>query len=212
MNVVVIGGQASGVGKTSVICGLIAAMPERRWTAIKITQCNHGTMQCSRDSNSKECDCELHGASIAISVEHDRTASSDSSRYLAAGAVRSLWMRTLPGHLGEALPRLEEEIAGAENVVIESNSVMEFLSPDIYALIVSPNVTDVKASARRYLSRANVVLVAEPATGTAAQPWFEAQLDGASGAERFAITGPQFASPEFVAYVRQRLDNYSPQM
>jgi len=212
MNVVVIGGQASGVGKTSVICGLIAAMPERRWTAIKITQCNHGTMQCSRDSNSKECDCELHGASIAISVEHDRTASSDSSRYLAAGAVRSLWMRTLPGHLGEALPRLEEEIAGAENVVIESNSVLEFLSPDIYALIVSPRVADVKASARRCIPRANVVLVEEPSAGNAAQLWVEEQLGEANGARRFVITRPQFASADFVAYVRERLDNYSPQM
>jgi len=212
MGVVVIGGQASGVGKTSVICGLIAAMPARRWTAIKITQCNHGTMQCSRDSNSKECDCELHGASIAISVEDDRTASSDSSRYLAAGAVRSLWMRTLPGHLGEALPRLEEEIAEAENVVIESNSVLEFLSPDIYALIVSPRVADVKASARRCIHRANVVLVEEPSAGNAAQLWVEEQLEEAKGARRFVITRPQFASDDFVAYVRQRLDNYSPQM
>ena len=38
MAVVVVGGQSRKVGKTSVVCGLIAALPEMRWTAIKLTQ------------------------------------------------------------------------------------------------------------------------------------------------------------------------------
>ena len=158
MAVVVIGGQASGVGKTGVVCALIAAMPERRWTAIKVTQCSH-------QGGDKPCDCELYGQAAAISgnissgstrpgvrgyrEEHIRMARTDSYRYLEAGAVRSFWVRTLPGHLGKVMPRIEEEIAHAGNVVIESNSVMEFLRPDIYALVVSHEVADFKPSALR---------------------------------------------------------------
>jgi hypothetical protein len=40
MATIVIGGQSRSIGKTSVLCALIAAMPGRRFTAIKITQCH----------------------------------------------------------------------------------------------------------------------------------------------------------------------------
>ena len=36
MSVVVVGGNTRNIGKTSVVAGLIAAMPEKLWTAIKI--------------------------------------------------------------------------------------------------------------------------------------------------------------------------------
>ena len=42
MAVVVIGGHSRSVGKTSVVAGLIAALPEYSWHAMKITQFGHG--------------------------------------------------------------------------------------------------------------------------------------------------------------------------
>src|SRR6185312_14730760 len=141
MATIVIGGQASGIGKTSVICALIAAMPERRWTAIKITQCSH-------EGGGKRCDCNLGGAKFAIAEERAANVQADSSRYLAAGAVRSLWVRTLRGHLAEAMPRIRQEIARAPNCILESNSVIEFLQPDLYALIVARDIADFKPPAK----------------------------------------------------------------
>ena len=47
MAIVVIGGHSRSVGKTSVVAGLIAALPELNWTALKITQFGHGI--CSAD-------------------------------------------------------------------------------------------------------------------------------------------------------------------
>ena len=81
MAIVVVGGHARNIGKTSVVCGLIAAMSQRHWTAIKITQCKHAR---------SPCDCELGGKAIAITEENDSEGTTDSSRYLAAGALRSL--------------------------------------------------------------------------------------------------------------------------
>ena len=37
MAIIVVCGSGRGVGKTALVCGLIAALPELRWTAWKIT-------------------------------------------------------------------------------------------------------------------------------------------------------------------------------
>ena len=38
MAVIVVGGHSRSIGKTSVVAGLIARLPEFHWTAFKITQ------------------------------------------------------------------------------------------------------------------------------------------------------------------------------
>lgn len=201
MAIVVIGGQASGVGKTGVVCGLIAAMPERRWTAIKITQCSHR-------GSKKPCDCGLDGGVFAVREERDCTGRTDSSRYLAAGAARSLWVRTLPGHLGKVAPRIEEEIAHGGNTVIESNSVLEFLRPDVYALVVSPRIADFKATARRYLDRADAILEVDPLAGheVDASGWPVELQERLSSVPQFSVDARRFVSPGFIAFVRTRLN------
>ena len=83
MALIVIGGHSRNVGKTSVVAGLIAALPEYNWTAFKITQYGHGV--CSMDG--KPCHCATDDHSWAISEETDRSGDSDSSRFLAAGAA-----------------------------------------------------------------------------------------------------------------------------
>src|ERR1700759_173420 len=109
MAIVVVGGHTRNIGKTSVVAGLIAAMPQMHWTAIKITQFGHGV--CS--ANGEPCDCETADHTIAVSEERDATTGTDSSRYLAAGAVRSLWVRTRQGDLAAAIPALRKEIAAS---------------------------------------------------------------------------------------------------
>ena len=47
MSLIVIGGHSRSVGKTSVVAGLISALPEFQWTALKITQYGHGICSAS---------------------------------------------------------------------------------------------------------------------------------------------------------------------
>ena len=70
MSIVVIGGHTRNIGKTSVVAGLIAALPHFHWTALKITQYGHGVCsangepsQSSEDDDRKESklDVVLHG-------------------------------------------------------------------------------------------------------------------------------------------------------
>ncbi len=109
MSIVVIGGHTRNIGKTSVVAGLIAAMPEMRWTAFKVTQYGHGI--CS--ANGQPCDCETDDHTVAVTEERDAASGTDSARYLAAGAARSFWVRTRQGSLAEAMPRVKKEIAAA---------------------------------------------------------------------------------------------------
>src|SRR5512142_1130304 len=104
MPTIVIGGHSRSVGKTSVVAGLISALPEFRWTAMKITQYGHGI--CS--ANGQACDCATTDHSWAVSEEKNRAGKSDSSRFLVAGAAQAWWVRTEQGHLAEAMPRVRE--------------------------------------------------------------------------------------------------------
>src|SRR5437667_5001112 len=102
MAIIVIGGQSRDVGKTSVVAGLLAALPSYNWTAFKITQFGHG--RCSL--NGKPCHCASADHTWAISEEKDTTGASDSSRFFVAGARRSFWVRTEQGRLAEAMPAI----------------------------------------------------------------------------------------------------------
>jgi hypothetical protein len=183
---IVVGGSARGVGKTSVVCGLIARLPEYRWTAIKIAPHHHGSA------------C---GSGVSVCVETDSAAATDSSRYLAAGAVRSLWIAA--PSLPDALPRIREEIARSENAILESNSILDFLAPDLYLSVVDPAIPDCKPSARRLLPRAHAILIA---SRDAPAP-LPTDLDRAipPSTPRFSVAPPHYVTEEVANFVRARL-------
>ncbi len=200
MAIVVVGGHTRNIGKTSVVAGLIAAMPEMHWTAFKITQFGHG--MCS--ANGEPCDCETAEHTIAVSEERPGgDSTTDSGRYLAAGAARSFWVRTRTGDLAEAMPRIRKEIANAENVVIESNSIMRFLRPDLYLSVLDPETVDFKESAKYFLDRADAVLVPE---GDLKHPaWKGVSLKLVEGTPLLAMRPPVYVTKETVDFVRRRL-------
>jgi hypothetical protein len=199
MAIVVIGGHTRNIGKTSVMAGLIAATRELHWTAFKITQFGHGV--CS--ANGEPCDCETADHTIAISEERERASGTDSSRYLAAGAAKSFWVRTRQGQLSEAMPHLRKELDRTRNNILESNSVLRFLKPDLYVAVLDPAVADFKESARRYLDRADAVVVLGGALDRAAWEGISLRLVGR--AKRFSSTPEQYCPPALVAFVREHL-------
>ena len=195
---VVIGGHSRNVGKTSVVAGLIAALPECRWTAVKITQYGHGV--CS--DHGSECGCADPAHPFAVSEEHETASGTDTSRYLAAGAERAFWVRTAMGQLGEALPALRDIFSGARHVICESNSLLQFVKPDVYVAVLDFGVADFKPSSLRYLDRADAVLVhaaaQQPAwRGVAPRLW--------EGKPRFEAQPPEYVPQALVEFVEQRL-------
>jgi hypothetical protein len=203
MPILVIGGHSRSVGKTSVVAGLIAALPGFHWTALKITQYGHGV--CS--ANGEACDCATADHSWAVSEEKDRSGQSDTSRFLAAGAEHSWWVRTQQGHLAEAMPRVRKILASTENVIIESNSILRFLKPDLYLTVLDPQTADFKASAQTYLDSADAVLL-HSAAGSKDPAWERVSLKPVIDRPMFAIHPPNYVTPEVVEFVRARLSTF----
>jgi len=197
LSIVVVGGNTRNIGKTSVVVGLIAAMPGKLWTAIKITQFGHGV--CS--ANGEPCDCETADHTIAISEERNRESGTDSSRYLAAGAAQSFWVRTRQGQLHEAMPRVRDLIAKAENVIIESNSVLRFLQPDVSLSVLDFSSGDFKASAMRYLDRVDAIVMPEGSEFVAGSGVSQSLLEKK---RRFVSRPMMYCSPELVEFVEAR--------
>ena len=198
MAIIVIGGHSRSVGKTSVVAGLISALPEFEWTAVKITQYGHGV--CS--ANGEACDCATADHSWAISEERDRSRESDTSRFLVAGAAQALWVRTEQGRLAEAMPALRQRLQSARNVIIESNSVLKFLRPDLYLTVLDPSTADFKNSAREFLDRASAVVVHAAPDSPA---WQSVSLKPVAGRPIFRITPPPYVTPEIADFVRSSL-------
>ena len=198
-----IGGHSRSVGKSSVVAGLISALREFDWTAVKITQYGHGV--CS--ANGEACDCVTDDHSWAISEERDRSGESDTSRFLVAGASRALWVRTEQGRLAEAMPALRRKLEGSSNVIIESNSVLKFLRPDLYLTVLDPSTADFKNSAREFLDRANAVIV-HSVNGDAA--WQSISLKPVKDRPIFRIHPPNYVTPEIAEFVRSRLTANNP--
>ena len=160
-NILVVGGHSRSVGKTSLVVDLIRAFPEADWTAVKITQYGHGV--CS--INGEGCGCAPGEHTTALNEERDRSNRTDTSRFLVAGAARALWLRAKQGRLAEALPLLGVELATAGNVILESNTVLRFLRPALYLVVLDPRQADFKPSARQALDRADALVLRSPISG-----------------------------------------------
>ena len=198
MATILIGGHSRSVGKTSVVAGLISALREFHWTAAKVTQYGHGV--CS--ANGEPCDCATAEHAWAITEERSRTGDSDTSRFLAAGAEQVFWVRTEQGRLAEAIPAFRKKIVGAENLILESNSILKFLRPDLYLTVLDPANADFKNSAREFLDRADAVVLHRSEQSA---KWENVSLKPVAQRPTFLIAPPDYVTEEMVEFVRRRL-------
>jgi hypothetical protein len=161
--VIVVGGHTRSIGKTQLVCDIIHAFPQTNWIAGKITQYGHGV--CAQ--NGENCDCAPEEHGYAISWENNTQSGTDSSRFLAAGAKRSFWLRTKQGFLAEGLPLLRSalsealggNVANPPALVLESNSVLQFVQPSLYFAVLDSRRDDFKDSARIVLDRADALVL-----------------------------------------------------
>jgi hypothetical protein len=196
---IVVGGHSRNIGKTSVVAGIIHAMPEMEWIAMKITQYGHGI--CSR--NGRACHCSTEEHRYAIVEETDPNGRGDSCRFLSAGAKRSLWVRTKQGMLSEAMEEINKILQQPQNTIIESNSILEFFKPDLYLVVLDYSTADFKPSARKYLERADACILIHPITED--PKWEFVRVAEFSHKPSFQITPPVYVDQNIVEFVRRSL-------
>jgi hypothetical protein len=186
MPIITVSGHSRKVGKTSIAEGLIAALPEYGWTALKISSHRHSVDYAG--------DC-------TVIEEINRDGGNDTSRFLKAGARRAFWIQA--ERIEAAIPAVREAIKDAFYVVIEGNSVLDFVAADFSILVLNPGVAEFKKSARRILSLADaLVLIRESAAPAGWENFLEAVP---KNTPRFETADPGIFPPGLTAMLRNRL-------
>lgn len=181
---VAVGGQSRKVGKSSVVEALIRAVPEAGWVAVKVSPGGPDASRCT------------------VRQETQPGPSGDSARFLAAGARRSYWIQVPARDYRAAVPHLERILAGAPAAIVESDSMVDLLRPDLYLMVVDLTVADLKQSTRRNLSKADAFVLAHPAAAGTRAP--DELLQWVSRKPCFSVAPPDYAPPELVEWFRRR--------
>jgi len=178
---IVVGGATKGVGKTSLICALISAFPEFRWTAVKVTSHAYGQ----------------HGPVWEQIIEQPATPAeqgTDTARYLTAGARRAILVTASP--VGLSLVDIRAALGTDTNVIFESNTIINFLDPDLCLAIVGRSHSDSKPSFEPLIRRADALI---SSTGSAER------LNFAPSVPQFDLPAPDRISDEMLAWLQRRL-------
>jgi hypothetical protein len=198
---VVVGGHSRNIGKTSVVAGLIRRLRDREWVALKITQYGHGV--CDHHGETGGCGCEPGGdEEIAISEEFE-PSGTDSGRFLAAGAARSFWLRVPAGQLRRAEKTVSKVLVQGGNVIVESNSILEVASPDLFLMVLDFGCEDFKGSSLRFIDRADGFIVIDRGING---PLWEGVARGIWDEKpQFLVKPPRYVTGELVGFVRGRM-------
>jgi len=139
MAVIVVSGNGRNVGKTTLVCALIEALPEYRWTAVKISAHEHQAHQ-------------------PIWKETAPGEGSDTARFLAAGAERAFLVTAAGNEVANRVAKLLGDRAPAWDWIFESNRVLDALEPDLCLAVSGPEETALKPSFARAQQRADAWL------------------------------------------------------
>ena len=156
MTLIIVGGQAKNVGKTTLICNIISAFPDLKWTAVKVSNHQHAT---------ENCEVLTAGSGWRLLQQNPGADHSDTARFLKSGAARALLVQANDHSMEEACTSLMQVISAATAVTVESASAAEFLRHDLLLLLLNLEQSDFKSSASEQLDRADAFVVRDSDSG-----------------------------------------------
>jgi uridine kinase len=134
-----IGGGHSGSGKTSIACKILEKLPG--WGAIKYTKTS------------------LYG-SITDDINVLSEKGKDTKKFLDSGAGRVLWVRSSFYELTAVLPIAVEMLSHLKGIVVEGNSAVDVLKPDI-VIFVCGHGGKIKEGSENIMRIADIVIFDE---------------------------------------------------
>jgi len=176
-----IGGATSSCGKTSVAVALLKALTSGAPLATE----RDGTFEARESSAAHPLPADSYPSHVThhpllltlkrwgaikytktflyASVTDDHRIlgeeGKDTARLLKAGAEDVLWVRSSPSDIAEVLPMATERLSHLDGIIVEGNSAIEFLSPDIIIFITGSTQKGAKPSARPVLRKAHILVV-----------------------------------------------------
>src|SRR5208283_1836991 len=128
---------------------------------------------------------------------------TDTGRFLAAGAERSLWLRVPAGELARAAGTIRKILDGSANVIVESNSIVEVVQPDVFLMVMDFSCEDFKASSMRFLDRADAFVVID--RGINAPLWEDVSRGLWDQKTQFLVKPPRYVTAAVSDFVKSRL-------
>ena len=168
--VVAVSGFSSNVGKTTLVCELLRALPG--WEAIKLTRGHYRS--CGRDPAGCCVSDLLRDEPVVRSGRQPNyQVGKDTGRFWDAGASNVHWVIVKDDQvekgINEALARVK-----SEGVIIEGNSFLDYVNPDLAMMCARSEGGKVKPSARRALAKSDLVYISSlEADGAEARAQFE---------------------------------------
>ena len=190
---VAIGGFSSEVGKTTLLCELLGALPG--WEAIKMTRGHYRS--CGKDPHAC-CVSHLLGDEPLIRSGRSETYTpgKDTGRYWDAGASAVHWVIATDSQVEQGI-QLALERVSAPGVLIEGNSFLKFVDVDFAVMVARTGGGQIKPSARRALKVCSALYL------------FDESGDANAARERFMLrlrdTGDQELVAALPLYTRAEL-------
>jgi molybdopterin-guanine dinucleotide biosynthesis protein len=168
---VAIGGFSSEVGKTTLLCELLRALPG--WEAIKMTRGHYRS--CGKDPHACCVSHLLADEPVILSGRAETYApGKDTGRYWDAGASNVHWVIVTDGQVERGIRAALERVE-APGVLVEGNSFLQFVDVAFAVMVARADGARIKASARRALRKSRAFYLSADVDGIAeAREWFEA--------------------------------------
>jgi molybdopterin-guanine dinucleotide biosynthesis protein len=153
--VIGIGGFASEVGKTTLLCELLRAFPGSE--AIKTTRGHYRS--CGKDPHAC-CVSHLLGEEPLVRSGRKETYEQrkDTGRYWDAGATNVHWVIATDDQLDKGIQQAMTRV-NAPVVFIEGNSFAKFVNPDCMFMVRRADDMKVKKSARSIIEKTTPIYV-----------------------------------------------------
>jgi len=145
-----IGGSRSGAGKTTVAEALLkhfADSPIHRFT--DSPKCRWGAIKYTKTAIY---------SSIIDTPEILSQKDKDTARLIYAGAESVLWVQAPPEEIKDILPLAVDRLSHLRGIIVEGNSAIEFLKPDIVIFVSGRQSGAMKKSAEKALKMADIIL------------------------------------------------------
>jgi hypothetical protein len=145
---ILVGGQAKHVGKTTLVCNIISAFPQLGWSAAKITNHKH-----------EVTGCELLRRSDTWSIWEQTVAGdqNDTARFLRAGAKKAYLLQAEDADPMDGWKALRT-IVSEKDVIVESSRAAGFLHADLFLMMLDGSQSDFKASSLQQLEKVSAFL------------------------------------------------------
>jgi molybdopterin-guanine dinucleotide biosynthesis protein len=130
-----IGGAHSKVGKTTIACQILRRL--NGWGAIKYSKTSFYS-------------------AVVDNPETLQQENKDTSRFINAGAQDVLWVQSPSEGIQEVLQIAIDMLSHVQGIILEGNSAIESLKPEIVIFVASNG--EIKRGAEKILSMADAVI------------------------------------------------------